>query len=263
MKNKHIFYLSFLAALFQLSCSNIKNIAMFQESQNQQRNFYVSRTPPEHKIKPYDNLYISILTLDTEVNKLFNPSLAGNGFSSGTQQMFGDPTSKYINGYRISTDSTISLPILGSVNLVGLSLEKAEQHLKQRAEEYLKDPVVQVKILNYKVNVSGEIQKPGIYYNYEGSINILDAVSMANGITNYADLKNVLVHREEENKIQTYTVDFTNSNLYSSEVYYLQPNDLVYIPPSKLKRRSENSDTYSKLLGTLSVILVAVSILAL
>jgi len=236
---------------------------MFQNINEQERNFYIPTNAPEHRIKPYDNLYLSILTLDSEVNKLFNPSLSGNGISSGTQQMFGDPTSMYINGYRVSPDSTITIPILGDINLVGLNLEEAEERLKQRAKEYLKEPTVQVKFLNYKINVSGEIKNPGIYYNYEGSINILDAVSMANGITDYADLKNVVVQRQEGDKIFTHHIDFTNNNLYSSEVYYLQPNDLVYVPPTKLKRRRENSDTYSKLLGTLSVILVAASVFAL
>lgn len=240
------------------SCRNTKEITMFQPAKRQFQQ--VPLKPKEHKIKPLDNLYISILTLDPEVNQLFNPSLAGNGLTSGTQQMFGTPESRHINGYRVSADSTITLPVLGKVNLVGLTLEKAQEHLKKRAEDYLKQPTVQVKLLNFKVNVIGEIKEPGIFYNYEGQLTIYDAISLARGITDFADLRNVIVKREAFNEIKTYNIDLTNNSVYSSEVFNLQPNDLVYVPPSGLKRNRDNATTYSQVLGTLSILLVALTL---
>lgn len=259
MKKISYFYSILIVMIFLTSCSSTKNITMFQDSREGLNNYNVFSKAPEHKIKPYDNLYLSILTLDQEVNKLFNPSLAGDGYSSGTQQMFGDRTSKYINGYLVSSDSTITMPILGKLNVVGLNLEEAEERVRIRAEEYLKEPTVHVKFLNFKVNISGEVKNPGIYYNYEGSLNILDAVSEASGITDYADLKNVIVKRQDGDKVYSHELDLTDNSIYGSDVFYLQPNDLVYIPPTNLKRRRENSDAYSKLLSTLSVLLVAVS----
>ena len=132
--------------------------------------------------------------------------------------------------------------------------------IKERAQEVLKEPDIQVKLLNYRVNVSGEIRVPGMYYNYEGRISLLDAVSMAQGITEYADLKNVTVKRQVENNFYTYKINLTDNSIYNTDVYYLQPNDLVYIPPSNLKRRSTNSDTYGKFLGTISALLVALAL---
>ncbi len=235
---------------------------MFQEMDDAPVPVYNVPSPPEHKIKPYDNLYISILTLDPEVNSLLNPTTkSGSNFSTGTSQMFGDPTSKYINGYVVSLDSTVSLPMIGKINLVGLNLTEAEKQVKVRAEEFLKEPEIQVKLLNYRVNVSGEVRVPGMYYNYEGSINMLDAISMAQGITEYADLRKVIVKRQNKSDYTTYEVDLTNNSIYASEVFFLQPNDLVYIPPSDLKRRTANSDTYSKLLSTVSTMLVAIALL--
>lgn len=261
MKKISYFHLILIVMVTLTSCSSTKNITMFQDSREGLNNYNILNKAPEHKIKPYDNLYLSILTLDQEVNKLFNPSLAGDGYASGTQQMFGDKTSKYINGYLVSADSTITMPILGKLNLVGLNLEEAEERVRARAEEYLKEPTVHVKFLNFKVNISGEINNPGIYYNYEGSLNILDAVSEASGITEYADLKNVIVKRQNGEKIYGHKLDLTDNSVYASDIFYLQPNDLVYIPPTNLKRRRENSDAYSKLLSTLSVLLVAVSLI--
>ena len=256
MNKYKVFYISLLFLIIQTSCTTTKEILMFQESENNPVNISIPPSP-EFKVKPFDNLYISISTLDPEVNRIFNPSNVGQGFSSGTSSNFGDPASQYINGYRVTADSIISLPILGDINLVGLTLEKAEERVKLKAEEYLKEPSVKVKYLNYKINMIGEIRSPGTFFNYEGSINILEAISRTSGITDFADLKNVIVKRKVENNIFTYKIDLTNNSVYTSEVFYLQPDDLVYIPPSMLKRRSVNSDTYGRLLGTISTLLVA------
>jgi len=257
MKVNRIIGLLFILVLY--SCSNTKDITMFREEMGNYRPFLAPSKPFEHTIQPFDNLYLSILTLDPEVNQIFDPSLAGNGYPS-SRNLYDTPSGQYIYGYRVSAEGTITLPILGELNLVGLNLMEAEARLKSKAEEYLKEPTVQVKFLNYKVNVSGEINSPGVYYNYEGNINILEAISMAQGITDYADLHNVSVKRYLGDNIYTYSVNLTDNSVFASEVYYLQPNDLVYIPPTKLKRRRENSDTYSKFLGTLSLLLVAVTL---
>jgi polysaccharide biosynthesis/export protein len=242
------------------SCSSTKNIQMFQKSKKDSREVFIPPVPPEITIKPFDNLYITIKTLDEEVNRIFNPSnIGGSGYSSGTSQNFGDPTSQYINGYRVAQDSTISLPILGKINFGGLSLEEAKEKLRIRAEEFLREPTVEVKFLNYRVNLSGEIRTPGVYYNYEGSLSIYDAISMANGITDFADLRSVVIKRQNDNKISTYNVNLTDNSVFTSDVFYLQPNDIVYIPPDNLKRRRENSDTYGRFLSTISTLIVAVA----
>lgn len=260
MKKFLVLY-SVIIVVTQISCTSTKEIRMFQEKGKDLAQIYIPVPPAEHKIKPFDNLYLSILTIDPETNKIFNPSKTGDGYGSGTDQMYGSPTSKYINGYSVASDSTITLPMLGKINVVGLNLEEAQQRVKAKAEEFLKEPAVQVKFLNFWVNVSGEVKSPGIFYNYEGKLNILDALGMANGITEFADLKNAVVKRQLESKINTYKIDLTNNSVYSSNAFYLQPNDLVYIPPSNLKRRNVNSDTYSKFLGTISTLLLAATLI--
>ncbi|SHF43648.1 polysaccharide export outer membrane protein [Mariniphaga anaerophila] len=260
MKISNSIYLLLVVAFLQNSCSSTKNIQMFQETRDVPHEIYSPPAPPEIRIEPLDNLYISIKTLDEEVNRIFNPSnVGGSGYSSGTSSNFGDPTSQYINGYRVSADSTIVLPILGKITFAGLSIKEAKERLRLRAEEFLREPTVEIKFLNYRINLSGEVRTPGVYYNYEGSLNIYDAISMANGITDYADLREVIVKRQNDNKIYTHKVNLTDNSVYLSEVFYLQPNDLVYIPPDSLKRRRENSDTYGRFLSTISTLIVAVA----
>lgn len=263
MKHSYLFYMSLITIFIQTSCVSNKDILMFREAEKDSTWFYITPPAPEIRIKPHDNLYITLKTLDPEVNSIFNPTStgAGQGYSSGTSSNFGDPASQYINGYRVSADSTVALPFIGEINFVGLTLEEAQELLKIKAEEFLKEPTVQVKFLNYKINIAGEVRTPGVLFNYEGNLNMLDAISRVNGITDFADLKNVVVKRKYENRVYTYKVNLTDNSVYTSEVFYLQPDDLIYIPPGKLKRRSFNSDTYSRFLGTISILLLTATII--
>lgn len=262
MKKTLLFYFALIFTVFLVSCRSYKDLTMFQDLQENVSLYRIPEKAPEYLIKPFDNLYLSILTLDPDVNQLFNPSSSGgNAFASGTQQMYGDRASQYINGYMVREDGTINIPILGRVQVAGLNLGEAQETVKQRAEEYLQEPTVKVKVLNFKVNVTGEVRQPGLYYNYEGTINIVDAISMAAGITQFADLNNVLVIRHNEDVTETYNLDLTDKSVYLSNVFYLQPNDIVYIKPNKYKRSSENNNVYSLILSTVSTILVAVTLL--
>ncbi len=253
MKKNIFFYLFVIALITQISCKGTKDIAMFQDLKNkeyQQRTF--SNEIPEYRIKIFDNLYVSILTQNAEVNRIYNRS--GNE-SSNSSQMFESEVGQYLYGYRVAEDSTITLPVIGKINFVGLTLDEAETHLKTKAEEYLQQPTVQVKLLNFKVNVLGEVNSPGFVYNYEGSMNIIEAIGNARDITVYADLKNVIVNRQNNNITNSYKVDMTTNDVYNSDVFYLQPNDILYVPPTKLIRRGENVGNYSILLGTVSMLL--------
>lgn len=258
MKKLQLFYV-FLLILLSISCRNTKNITMFQDITEDIRMDGVPGKSPEYIIKTFDNLYVNIMTMDPEVNQLFN--LSAGGTASGTYQNYGDQTSQYINGFMVNRDGFIVLPVIGQVSLVGLNLEEARNSITEKAEEFLKEPVVKVKVLNFKVNVTGEVRNPNLYYNYDGNLNIMDAISKAGGITEFADLNNVLVIRNIQNSSKTYTLNLTDKSIYYSEAFYLQPNDLVYIKPDKNKRMRENTATYSLFLSTISTMLVVFTLL--
>ena len=258
-KNRFQLLIFFAIIIAFTSCKSTKNFSMYQDLKDKTYlQGAVNIRPPSYKIKVFDNLYLSILTVDSEVNQMLNPSFSLGG-NVATSQTFGSGVGQYINGYQVGLDSTISIPILGNVKVAGLTFEDAKELLTKRAEEYLKVPTVEVKLLNYKLNILGEVNSPGFIYNYEGSLNIIDALGMANGITKFANLKQVVVSRQINNVIYSYKIDLTDNNLYKSEVFYLQPNDIVYVPPSKLVMRSENVGNYSIFLSTITSLLVIVS----
>jgi len=251
--------LFFLILIIITSCITTQPITMFQDIQKDIIMKGVPKEPPVYIIKPYDNLYLSILTLDPEVNKLFNASAEG-GVGGGTQQLYGAPALQYINGYMVEGDGSIFVPLIGKIQVAELNLIDAQKLVTKRAEEFLKQPNIKVKVLNFKVNIAGEVNKPGLYYNYEGSLNILDAISMANGITQYANLNNVTVVRHMQDNSNTYKLNLTDKSIYYSDAFYLQPNDLVYIEPNKNIRQREKTATYGLFLSTLSTLLLIVTL---
>lgn len=259
MKNTYKLYLLLLYILLLSSCINTKNISMFSTGEIASDSITKLSKVPVHIIKPDDNLFLSVFTIDEKVNAIFNPSTGGGG-AGGVQQLFATPAGQYINGHRVQPDGTVTLPIIGKIKFAGLNLDEAQKHLKERAEEYLKEPTVQVKFLNYTITVSGEIARPGIYNNYEESIDIIELISMASGTTNFADFKNITVKRQEDKIIRTYKLDLTDNNVFGSEAFYLEPNDLVYIPPRKIKRRNESSNIYAQVLSTFSTLLFAYTV---
>lgn len=260
MKNNVIFYgLLFLVIIVQTSCKTTKDIEMFQDLKDiaYLQNPLFNK-PAQYIIKPLDNLYIDISTLDPEVNKLFRTKAGESG--PVNSDMFGAGVGQYLNGYRVAVDSMVNIPLLGEVKLAGLTRVEAEATIKKKAEEYVNEPTVDVKLLNSRVNMLGEVSNPGLFYMYEGSLNIFEAIGTAGGITKFADLKNVIVNRQINNSTTSFKVDVTNSKIYNSEVFYLQPNDLVYVPPTKLAMRSENLSTYTIFLSTITTALFIVSL---
>lgn len=252
-----VVYVFTISLLIQFSCSNTQEITMLRDVSADRSIYELSpKEPPEYRIRPSDILYLKILTLEPEINEIFNPSTPGNNNQTGTNQMYGTPVGQYLNGYIVDDDGTVSIPIIGKIEMAGLTLIEAEERLRARAEEYLKQPSVQVKFLNYKITVTGEVRNPNLLYNYEQKINIFDAISMANGITDYADLTNILIVRKTNGTSHTYRVDATSRNIYSSEVFYLLPNDFVYIPPTNLKRTRDNTTVYSLILSAVSTLIV-------
>lgn len=241
------------------SCRSPKEFTYLQNVSKDQHIKGVSGDIKEYNIKPYDNLYVSIKTLNPEQNQLFEGNTVIAGYQAGTDQMYGTNVSQYINGYQVNSLGTISLPILGSIEVVGLTIKQISEKVLKKSLEFLKDPTIKVKLLSFKFNVDGEIKSPGVYYSYNERLNILEAISMANGVTDNAKVKKVMVVRQTENGSDVYYIDLTNKALFSSNAYYIQPNDLIYIRPGRNKKLELNTTSYSLFLTTITTILLAIN----
>jgi polysaccharide export outer membrane protein len=255
-----IIFLSILPGIF--SCKSYRTLTYFvDEAEAEAKLYHQIDKPQDYIIKTNDNLYVSILSLNPELNAIYNPAVPSNigvGVGGGTEANYGRPSGQYLNGYMVDTDGFIELPIIGKVLVDGLTLGEAESKIKLRASEYLKEPTVKVKLLSFKVTVLGEVQTPGIYNNYYVSFTILDAISMANGNTDLSDIGTVHVLRQSTAGIVSYKLDFKNYEFLSSEAFYLAPDDVIYVQPAKYKNVSLRTPIWVLVLsGVTTAVLIA------
>lgn len=255
MRNNSLFLLT-VAILFSLfSCKSNKELIYLQNLPFGDVETADPFSVTDYRLKKGDNLYVQVKSIDPEVSQLFNPMAAG-GYAAGTSQQFGTPSSIYINGYQLDSEGNIELPVVGLVHIEGKTLEESKKILMERVSEFFKQATVTVKLLSFKFTVMGEVMRPGVYYNYNDDCTILEAISQANGTTDYAKLKNVLVLRRGPNGNKSIAVDLSDKSLIYSEAYYLRPNDVVYVSPDKYKNTRLNSSLYALALSTVSTLVV-------
>ena len=253
MPKKSFFVLLLAIALF--ACKTSEDMAYLKDMSDKELQDHIPQKPVEYRIKQNDNLYVNILTTNPEVNMLFSPS--HNPLSStGTQQMYGDLTSQFLNGNLVDQNGEITLPILGNIRLEGLTVAEAQAAVNKKAGEFLKEYTVQVKLLSFKFTCVGEFRSPGIYYNYNNNITILEAISKAGGITDFGKINNLMVVRQTPEGYKSYLIDLASEKILNSEAFYLQPDDVIYARPDKNKNIALNAVTYSLLLSSITTLLV-------
>ena len=133
MKRIQFFFFIAIAMFLFSSCRFTKDLAYFQDLATEQSLFGIPKEVPEYRIRPLDNLYVNIQTLDKDVNELFNSSPGSENYVSGTEQMYGGLPSQYINGYMVEASGEITFPIIGTIPVSGLTLIEAQSRIKERA----------------------------------------------------------------------------------------------------------------------------------
>ena len=212
---------------------------------------------PTYLIHAKDNLYIKIITTDPDLNKISDPA---ETLSTG-QINYDGQASKNINGNIVGPDGAISLPLIGKIDVEGKSVAECEELITREAKRYLKDVTVKVRLLNYKITVLGEVKMPGVFYNYNDYYTILDALSNAQGTSDFANLESVLVMRSEKEGVKTYNINLKSKNLLSSGAFYLLPNDVVIVPPGKNKNVQQRLPIIAIAVGSLSALLLLLNFL--
>lgn len=185
-------------------------------------------------IQPQDQLSIIVSSLDPKLASQFNLSVSY--FMTGTEMANGGGNHR-VTGYIVDNDGFIDFPALGRVRAAGLNRWELQEKIKDSlAEEgLLKDAIVTVEFLNFKISVLGEVTAPGSYTVTGDKITILQALALARDLTIYGQRENVQVIREQNGRRQIYQLDLTRSDIFSSPAYYLQQNDVVYVTPSRVR----------------------------
>lgn len=216
-----------LMVLAAVSCSTPKEISYFQDLQPGVTELAIT-DPVEIKASPKDKLSILVNSQDQKLNALFNLQNTSGNTSGNRIEL----------GYTIDTQGFINFPVLGKVKVGGMTREQIAEYLTRqlKEQELIKDPVVTVEFINLGVSVLGEVNNPGRIKIDRDNMTILDALSEAGDLTIYGKREKVLVLRQENGRQRIYDINLCSAeHVYSSPVYYLQQNDVVYVIPNDTK----------------------------
>jgi polysaccharide biosynthesis/export protein len=248
------FFIAGAILVFLSSCTAHKQLVYLKDVDSVSSESFYRKTRPEYLLQTRDIMYVKICSLNEEMSNLINQTIG-----SYQQNLFQNETSLFINGYSVSDSGYIEIPILGRILVAGKTLDEAIKSIHQRADQFLKDATVIVKLISFKVSVIGEVSRPGTYNNYNSQLTVLEAISLAGDITDYGNRKKVHVLRPESNGTRSFQLDLTNRNILTSDGYFLLPNDIVYIEPIRSKSFRINIPTLSLVLTSVSTLILVLN----
>jgi len=252
-----------LVALSAMSCVTKKNMTVMREAGPEMEDSINAKfqAKTETVIRSGDALTVVVSALDADAVVPYNlPTVT---FASPGQKEI--QTTSSLQYYTVGEDGAIELPVLGKVQVAGLTRPEVEKKIQGLLEKQVLNPMVIVNLIDAKVTVMGEVGTPGPISMKNGRLTILEAIAAAGDLTPYGRRENVLVTREVDGKIEMARLDLRDVNILTSPYYYLQQNDIVYVSPNHVRIvQSTNVGLYLSMVSTIAsaatVIVTVVSV---
>jgi polysaccharide export outer membrane protein len=257
---KYIFLL--LIILSFLSCNVKKNLVYFQGGDSSKDSTITDQlklnTSYNLIFKTDDLIYIDVNSADVESLKPFmKEDLTG-----------GNQVPGYINGisakggYLIDFNGNINFPLIGQVKIGGLSRSDATQEIQAKLREFINDAIVTLRIQNFKVTILGDVRVPGTYNIPNERLTLVEALGLAGDLNITGVRNNVLVIREESGIKKEFRIDLTKNDIFTSPVYYLNQNDVVYVEPNRAKRNTSIvSSTAGIFISVASLVITTINVI--
>lgn len=186
-------------------------------------------------IEPDDELYVLVSSENPQATGAYNLPLSNPAKSSGLLQV----TSPSQLTYLVDSKGDINMPILGRIHVGGMTTEQVAKMIEEKVSGEVDKPLVVVKLVNFKVDVAGEVKAPGPIQVPTERFSVLDALTAAGDLTEYGERSNVLIIREENGQRKAHRIDLNSADALNSPYFYLKQNDYVYVQPNQI--RSDNS----------------------
>lgn len=253
----------FIPLLFSLlltsACVNTKESVYFNHMDDAE--FVSNLQNFEPVLQPNDLLSISVSSPNPEATEVFN---APNITNTQTTAVSGNMTQA--SGYLIDQEGFIQFPYLGNIKAAGLTKKELKAAITAGLtdKKLLIDPIVNIRYLNYRVSVLGEVANPSVITIPNEKVTLLEAVGLAGDLTIYAKRDNVLLIREENGKKKVTRIDLTTDEIFTSPNYYLKSNDIIYVEPNKARiaGASRLTQWMPVMFSALSVVVIVVDRLA-
>lgn len=236
---------------FATSCSSAKkytSMTYFADSVKASQQIVTKK--PDYKLQPGDRLNIVVTALNQQAAQEFNQMTVSSTTSTESTTPSG--------GYLVDDDGNIMFPQIGTVHVAGITTKKLADNLGDSLLNYLKEPLVTINILNFKVNILGEVNRPGPIVVPDGKMSVLEAISQSGDLTIYGKRENILLIREQNGKREFAKLDLTSNDIFDSPYFYLQQGDIIYVEMNKNKMVLSDASETRKFRIT-SILLAAVT----
>ena len=259
---KQLLLLSLLIALSS-SCVHQRDLISFREAQFPTQPEAILNSL-ELKIQPEDLLQITVHSFDKLAASPYNLTDSNSPQGGGMMQQSSSTGSsnqlELFLGYFVDREGYIDFPVLGRIQVGGLTLVEAKQKILTLLLPQLTDAVVNMRFLNFKITITGEVNHPGIIRLSNQRVTILEALGHGGDFTPYANRTNVLLIREKDGQ-RTYTrIDLTKADLFTSPYFYLQQNDVLYVEPIQAKVATV-ADPFSRAISYSSGLLAIITLI--
>jgi polysaccharide export outer membrane protein len=225
IKNFYSIILVLVLMISFTSCVNVKKATYFNNIPDSNITSNFENLQP--RLKENDLLKISVSSLNPEATEIFNISNTRNPYGVENQA----------SGYLINNEGYISFPVLGKIKAAGKTKQELGEGITKELvnRKLLLEPIVEIRYLNFRVSVMGEVKDPSVLTIPSEKVTLLEALSLAGDLTIYAKRDNILLIREEDNIKKLRRIDLTTDEIFTSPNYYLKPNDIIYVEPNKSK----------------------------
>ncbi len=257
-------YLSVTLTIFLSSCIPNKKVVYFQDKENKLP--YDSLIQPQYhdyQLLEGDIIDVRVKSKDPVLSELFLMQQAGNNQNQLMQGAQNGSDIFYLTGYTINSNGDIELPVVGEIHVEGYTLEEIKPIIRERIAKYIKEPYVEVKLGGVRFTALGEFNSPGRFGILQSDVTIFEAIANAGDLTILADRRHATLIRQYPDGERVHEIDLTRRDIMNSEFYFIQPNDLLYLPPLKVRELGTGvtgAQTFSTVVATITGLVVILSL---
>ena len=232
-----------LIMVLTLSCVPLKELSYFNDINELEEP--VVNPKIQKKIAPFDRLYIKVLSTDPQTSLIFEDRQENQYSTQGNSLI----------GYLIDEAGNITFPFVGKINVGSLSTFDAALKIQTALNDYVSNTTVTVKFIDNQVSVLGEVRNQGVFTFSRDKLTIYEAISYGGGLTSFGNRKNVILIRQEGDKIMHYKLNLSDSKIASKDYYYILPNDVIIVEPLKTISTSYQNITYTTVLTSITTLI--------
>jgi polysaccharide export outer membrane protein len=242
-------YLAMILMIALSSCVPTKQLSYFNDIDELEKP--VANPKILKNILPFDRLYIRILSIDPQTRQIFDIPEVARYSSTGDNLI----------GYLVDEGGFIDFPFIGKINIGSLSLAEAGKKIQTALNEYVPNTTIEVKFIDNKISILGEVLNQGSHSFSQDKLNIYEALALGGGLTRYGNRKNIILIRQEGDKIMHHKLNLSDSKIASKDFYYVLPNDVIVVEPLKSISTSYTNITFTTLLSAVTT-MIAVLVFA-